>query len=382
MFEDHDPTNTLRARTLGAIALTPTGNAQGDYFFLSLATGHKISRHNWTAIPMTDTAIARVEALAEEEGQPLIQASGLVVEWRHDQAVDPTIYDLDYHPDDVDDVAFDANDYDAIDADELAALAAPPTVYENATAAAAHPQGANFGNQLDDDDEHHGTDDDYNPEGDDDDEDDDEDDGDDNEDDNNPEGPAPANNEAVGTEGGARNEDAAQEGGARDEDAAQGEGAPDEAAATGETAPNEAAAAPSNGGEGGEHTHNLRPRNIERSDVFRRAIDTPHSDKSYFPPRQLFQTGSKKRTKPLPAKKIKGKAKMLKRLRAVSPENWEKIVFGFIMNQMTAKAAIKKHGRAAEEALMKEFAQLENLEVYEAVDPTELTKKNSPLYAR
>ena len=73
---------------------------------------------------------------------------------------------------------------------------------------------------------------------------------------------------------------------------------------------------------------------------------------------------------------------MLKRLRAVSPENWEKIVFGFVMNQMTAKAAIKKHGRAAEEALMKEFAQLENLEVYEAVDPTELTKKNSPHYAR
>ena len=80
VFEDNNPSNTLRSRTLGAIALTPTGNAQGAYFFLSLATGHKISRHNWTEIPMTDTAIARVEAIAEDEGQPLLQATGLVVE--------------------------------------------------------------------------------------------------------------------------------------------------------------------------------------------------------------------------------------------------------------------------------------------------------------
>ena len=127
VFEDNNPTNTLRARTFGAIALTPTGNAQGDYFFLSLATGHKISRHNWTEIPMTDTAIARVEALAADEGQPLIQASGLVVEWRHEKDIDPATYDFDYlPPDDVNDVALDAADYDDIDPDELADLAAPP----------------------------------------------------------------------------------------------------------------------------------------------------------------------------------------------------------------------------------------------------------------
>ena len=43
VFEDHDPTNTPRARSMGAIALDPTGNAQGDYNFLSLATGARIS---------------------------------------------------------------------------------------------------------------------------------------------------------------------------------------------------------------------------------------------------------------------------------------------------------------------------------------------------
>ena len=39
VIEDSEPTNTPRARYLGAIALTPTGNVQGDYHFMSLATG-------------------------------------------------------------------------------------------------------------------------------------------------------------------------------------------------------------------------------------------------------------------------------------------------------------------------------------------------------
>jgi hypothetical protein len=47
VFEDNDPTNT--PRSLGAIALDPTGNAQGDYNFLSLASGFKLSRHHWAA---------------------------------------------------------------------------------------------------------------------------------------------------------------------------------------------------------------------------------------------------------------------------------------------------------------------------------------------
>ena len=47
VFEDNTPSNTPKARSLGAIALNPTGNAQGDYFFMSLATGARISRHQW-----------------------------------------------------------------------------------------------------------------------------------------------------------------------------------------------------------------------------------------------------------------------------------------------------------------------------------------------
>ena len=136
VFEDNLPTNTLRARSLGAIALTPTGNAQGDYFFLSLATGHRLSRHNWTELPLTDTAIARVNALALHENQPLLQTSGLVVEWRPDQPIDDSEYDLDFvppapaaavplHPADYDDID-DAELADILADNPFAPLAAPP----------------------------------------------------------------------------------------------------------------------------------------------------------------------------------------------------------------------------------------------------------------
>jgi hypothetical protein len=74
--------NTLRSRTTGAITLTHNGNAQGDYHFLSLISGRRVSRHQWTMLPITEGAIARVEQLAAEEGQPWVQSTGLLVEWR------------------------------------------------------------------------------------------------------------------------------------------------------------------------------------------------------------------------------------------------------------------------------------------------------------
>ena len=57
--------------------------------------------------------------------------------------------------------------------------------------------------------------------------------------------------------------------------------------------------------------------------------------------------------------------------------------FGITMTQMSAKAGLKKYGRKAEEALMAEFSQLEDLEVYEPLDPTQLDRaqKKSALRA-
>jgi acetolactate synthase regulatory subunit len=48
--EEHD--NSMATRTTGAIALRPTGNEQGGYFFFSLTTGRVLNRNRWTALPM------------------------------------------------------------------------------------------------------------------------------------------------------------------------------------------------------------------------------------------------------------------------------------------------------------------------------------------
>jgi hypothetical protein len=41
LFEGNNPTNTNRTRSIGAIALNATGNAQGGYFFMWLTTKRK-----------------------------------------------------------------------------------------------------------------------------------------------------------------------------------------------------------------------------------------------------------------------------------------------------------------------------------------------------
>ena len=98
LFDDVTPSNTPHTRSFGAIALGPTGNAQGAYHFLSLASGARVSCHRWTELPITDSAIARVEALALHQGQPLLQLHNLVVEPHPDHPIDPSEYDANYQP--------------------------------------------------------------------------------------------------------------------------------------------------------------------------------------------------------------------------------------------------------------------------------------------
>jgi hypothetical protein len=93
--------------------------------------------------------------------------------------------------------------------------------------------------------------------------------------------------------------------------------------------------------------YNLRERK-ERSGGFNDTIDSPHDGKSYYPPpTQLAQVDA----------------------------NMKKRFFGFVMTQMTAKAGLRKHGAAAEAALIQEYSQLEDQNVYEAIDPRSLTKE-------
>jgi len=62
MHELHN--NSLLPRMVGAIALCPTGNEQGSYYFLSLHTGKRVVRNNWTVLPMPAEVIATVHQLA------------------------------------------------------------------------------------------------------------------------------------------------------------------------------------------------------------------------------------------------------------------------------------------------------------------------------
>ena len=63
--EEHD--NSLVSRTVGAIALRPTGNQQGGYFFMSLHTGRNINRLHATKLPMPAEVITRVDQLAQTQ---------------------------------------------------------------------------------------------------------------------------------------------------------------------------------------------------------------------------------------------------------------------------------------------------------------------------
>ena len=64
--QTHEATdNTMRARTISALALRPTGNEQGGHFFLSLVTGRRLNRLHATSLPMPVDVITRVHEMAK-----------------------------------------------------------------------------------------------------------------------------------------------------------------------------------------------------------------------------------------------------------------------------------------------------------------------------
>jgi hypothetical protein len=65
---DPEITNTMDPRTKWAICLRPTGNLQGGYKFLSLATGKKVTRRKFTKMPFSESVIELVEKMAVKDG--------------------------------------------------------------------------------------------------------------------------------------------------------------------------------------------------------------------------------------------------------------------------------------------------------------------------
>ena len=72
----------MQTRTVGAIALCPTGNVQGGHFYLSLATGHRLNRIPTTPLPMPQEVINRVHSLVRNnhKGLELRNRSNEIIE--------------------------------------------------------------------------------------------------------------------------------------------------------------------------------------------------------------------------------------------------------------------------------------------------------------
>ena len=66
--DEPSPSNSMKERTTGAIALRCVNNVQGGYIFMSLNTGKILKRRRFTILPMPNDVIARVEQMATAEG--------------------------------------------------------------------------------------------------------------------------------------------------------------------------------------------------------------------------------------------------------------------------------------------------------------------------
>ena len=70
-LDEPSPLNSVvKPRTLDTLALRPTGNRQGGFYFLHLTTWSIIERRKWTVIPMPEHIISLVNQRAIKESQP------------------------------------------------------------------------------------------------------------------------------------------------------------------------------------------------------------------------------------------------------------------------------------------------------------------------
>ena len=63
--EEHG--NDMAPRTVGALALRPTGNAQGSWYYFSLSTGRVLNRMYCTPLPMPAEVVAHVHRIARQQ---------------------------------------------------------------------------------------------------------------------------------------------------------------------------------------------------------------------------------------------------------------------------------------------------------------------------
>jgi hypothetical protein len=67
--DEYPQTNTMAERTHAVICLGPTGNFQGSYKMMCIKTGRTVTRKQFKELPMPDSVVTRIEAIASKEKQ-------------------------------------------------------------------------------------------------------------------------------------------------------------------------------------------------------------------------------------------------------------------------------------------------------------------------
>jgi hypothetical protein len=122
--------NSMLTRTTGAIALRPTGNIQGGYYFMSLTSGKRLTRYAWTPLPMPGEVIERVHVLSQRNPA----GSDIVFGWRNGQAIDDELgdsddlHDEDYIPGQDDSYSDTDDDSTSYTDDDAGQASVPPPV--------------------------------------------------------------------------------------------------------------------------------------------------------------------------------------------------------------------------------------------------------------
>jgi hypothetical protein len=69
IHDEPSPLNTMMPRTHKAIAIGPTGNLKGTVTFFCLNTGRILKQQSFTALPMPDRVIKRMNTIGLREKQ-------------------------------------------------------------------------------------------------------------------------------------------------------------------------------------------------------------------------------------------------------------------------------------------------------------------------
>ena len=57
----------MNPQMVGELALRPTGNVQGSFYFMSILTGRVLNRLHATPLPMPDEVVDRIHRLARQQ---------------------------------------------------------------------------------------------------------------------------------------------------------------------------------------------------------------------------------------------------------------------------------------------------------------------------